>query len=137
MSNSMIEERLTKEQLSKLPVWAQRHFEMIERALASSKAMNDTLRAALGEAPLDGASGLVTWSMLMDDYLLPDTASVRFHEGGKGEADHHRYIEVGLRKSDARKGNRIIYVQASGSITIQPLAGNVVAIRLLKRGEDD
>lgn len=135
MGNSMIEERLTQEQLAKLPIWAQKHFEMIERALESSKAQCDTLRAALGEAPLEGANGFITWALLMDDYPLPDNALVRFHEGAKGEKGYHRYIEVGFTKSS--QGGRIVTIRGNDGIVIQPQAGNVVAVRVRKQEVDE
>lgn len=132
----MITEKLTKEQLAKLPVWAQRHFEMLEQALGDAKKQVGTLRAALGEAPLEGASGLVTWSVLMDDYPLPDRASVRFHETAKGEAGHHRYIEVSLVKSS--QGGRVLMVRASdGRLVIQPEVSNVIVVSSGKWGPNE
>lgn len=131
----MIAEKLTKEQLAKLPIWAQRHFEMLERALEDAKNEVSTLRAALGEAPLEGASGLVTWSVLMDDYLLPDRASVRFHEAPKGEKGYHRYIEVGF--SNHNQKERVLMIRGSEGIVIQPQASNVVVVRVRKQGLDE
>lgn len=128
-------EKLTKEQLAKLPVWAQRHFEMLEQALGDAKNEVRTLRAVLGEAPPEGASGLVTWSVLMDDYPLPDRASVRFHEAPKGEKGYHRYIEVGV--SSGNQSERVVVVRGSEGIVIQPQASNVVVVRLRKQGIDE
>lgn len=124
MGNSMIEERLTQEQLAKLPVWAQRHFAMIERALESSRAECETLRAALGEAPLD-SGGLVTWSVSERDYALPDLAAVRFRIPG----DNH--LRVGYHKSSLAKKNHTLYLEASRALVLHPIAGNVVAVRVM------
>lgn len=127
----MTTEKPTKEQLAKLPVWAQTYIARLE----ADKAETDTLRAALGEAPLEGASGLVTWSVLMDDYALPDRASVRFHEAAEGEKGYRRYIEVGFSQNN--RDGRVLMIRGSEGIVIQPEASNVVAVRLRKQGLDE
>jgi hypothetical protein len=129
-------EKPTKEQLTKLPVWAQRLVADLREEVEAAKSEADTLRAALGEAPLEGASGLVTWSVLMDDYLLPDRASVRFHEANKGEKGYHRYIEVSLVKGS--QGGRVLMIRGSdGRLVIQPEVSNVIVVSLGKWGPNE
>lgn len=119
----MTTEKPTKEQLAKLPVWARAYIARLE----ADKTEMDTLRAAIGEAVPEGASGLVTWSVLMDDYPLPDRASVCFRFQEEDAA-----IEVGLSRSNP--GEHVLMIRGSGGLIVQPQAGNVIAVRLEKRG---
>jgi hypothetical protein len=121
-------EKPTKEQLAKLPVWAQQAFASLDRELLSAKQTVAAMRVALNEMPPEGASGIVTWSNLDEDFALPDRCDVRFHDGGFGDKAHGRYIEVGFSGND--EDGRVVMVRGSGSIVIQPQAGNVIAVRL-------
>lgn len=86
--------------------------------------------------PSEGASGLVTWSNLDEDFALPDRCDVRFHEGGFGDKGHRRYIEVGLTSYSNQSG-RVLMIRGSEGLVIQPQASNVVAVRLRKQGLDE
>lgn len=132
----MTTEKPSKEQLARLPVWAQQAFASLERELQSAKDEAVTLRAAMGEAPSGEPQGLVSWSVLMNDYPLPDHAYVRFHEAARGEKGYHRYVEAGFTKYD-NQGERVLVIRGSEGIVIQPQASNVVIVRLRKQGLDE
>jgi hypothetical protein len=131
----MTTEEPSKEQLAKLPLWAQQAFAILKQELRSARGVISTLRAAVNEVSPEGMSGVITWSDIQEDFVLPDGASVRFHEGGFGDKEHQRYIEVGF--SESSLGGRALIVRGSAGIVIQPQAGNVVAVRVRKHGLDE
>lgn len=124
----MTTEKPTKGQLAKLPVWAQTYITGLDVELRNAKGTISALQVALNEVPSEGASGLVTWSDVQEDFALPDRCNVRFHEDGFGGKSHGRYIEVGFSGND--EDGRVMVVRGSSSIVIQPQAGNVIAVRL-------
>lgn len=131
----MIEEKLTQEQLARLPVWARRHFDMMERALEAAKAERETLRAALGEAPLEGASGVQSWFMpsRQQIYLLPDKATVRFRFPDAN--NELRYVEARMEYRTGKAPR--LSIRGSGELSTVPHFSNWVTMKVAGHFEDD
>lgn len=132
-----VQNKPTEEQIAKLPAWAREHVARLEREKDSLERTNGILRAAIGKASPDGSNSLVTFSVLMDDFPLPDSTDVRFSFGQEGDSQIRRYIEIGFKASDLNQGKRVLYLRGSDGIVIQPHAGNMISVRLAERGKDE
>lgn len=107
--------------VAKLPKWAQRHIEHLERQLIAAEQRieegqrgsddTDTIVDAYGDHP----------------FRLPKHARVRFILG----PDYGDHIEV--HTTERRRGQRVVELHGGGMLVIRPLSGNLASAELDQR----
>lgn len=118
-------ERLTKEQMAKLPKWAQSHIESCHSSLDYYRQeRRDIFSTPAGDAQVLLSYFHGTDGKASDDQPLPSTQRVRFFPNGPGEHRWDHSIEICIDPN--RPGE--LDVHGSGKLFVLPHATNALKL---------
>lgn len=105
--------------ISKLPKWAQKHIERLQRNLEDARRSNAAMQGKLE----GGCSGKVYRRDLMEEFKLPDDGVYCFNVGGS-------IINVSIREEH---GGDVLNISGyNRTLEIEPRASNSIYLRLKK-----